>query len=225
MPSTNYYEILEVSPDASPEVIRAAYRSLSGKYHPDKDTSPEGRQKFQQIQDANDVLSDPVRRQEYDSTLGNGGHRPPNEESKVFKEEDLGGRIMLGVVCFLVFGLMLVAASGSNNTSAKDTSLSGLWRTNRGDTLKLNHNGDRLSLTVVNSLSMNSGNASLEKSGSSFRGTMNADFGGIGGQRSGEIELRKTGTDSISGTTDHVKWNRYGRETFREKVAVYLTRI
>ncbi|MEO2015141.1 MAG: J domain-containing protein, partial [Fuerstiella sp.] len=87
MPSTNYYEILEVSPDASSEVIRAAYRSLSGKYHPDKDTSPEGRQKFQQIQEANEVLSDPVRRQEYDQTRGNGGHRPPVANTVVMRTD------------------------------------------------------------------------------------------------------------------------------------------
>ena len=64
-----------------------AYRSLSGKYHPDKDTSPEGRRRFQQIQEASDVLSDPVRRQEYDRTLGKDGPRRPVANSVVMRTD------------------------------------------------------------------------------------------------------------------------------------------
>lgn len=68
--TTTHYETLEVSPEASAEVIRAAYRSLSAKYHPDKDDSPDASQRLQQVQVAYSVLSDPRNRAEYDKSLG-----------------------------------------------------------------------------------------------------------------------------------------------------------
>jgi curved DNA-binding protein CbpA len=64
-----FYEILQVLPDASPEVIRAAYRSLSAKYHPDKDGSKEAAKSFAQIQMAFETLSDADRKAEYDKQL------------------------------------------------------------------------------------------------------------------------------------------------------------
>ncbi len=66
-----YYEILQVLPDASPEVIRAAYKSLSAKYHPDRDASIEAKVLFAQVQKAFDTLSDEGRRSRYDSQLQN----------------------------------------------------------------------------------------------------------------------------------------------------------
>lgn len=62
----SYYEILQVHPDASQEVIRAAYRALSTKYHPDKDPSQEGLAHFKQVQQAFETLSDPIRQRQYD---------------------------------------------------------------------------------------------------------------------------------------------------------------
>ena len=64
-----YYEILQVLPDASAEVIRAAYRSLSAKYHPDKDGSKEAAELFAQIQLAFETLSDADRRARYNAEL------------------------------------------------------------------------------------------------------------------------------------------------------------
>ncbi len=64
----DYYRILEVSEDASPEVIDQAYRALARKYHPDS-WPPEQRSwatmKMQEINEARDVLGDPERRAEY----------------------------------------------------------------------------------------------------------------------------------------------------------------
>ena len=64
----NYYEILGVNTDADADTIKRAYRSLASRNHPDKggDTA-----KFQEIQAAYDVLSDPQRRQQYDHELTN----------------------------------------------------------------------------------------------------------------------------------------------------------
>jgi len=60
----DYYEVLQVHPRAESEVIRAAYRTLARKYHPDLGGDP-GR--MIALNDAWDVLGDPVRRAEYDA--------------------------------------------------------------------------------------------------------------------------------------------------------------
>ncbi|MCA9037993.1 MAG: pentapeptide repeat-containing protein [Planctomycetaceae bacterium] len=80
-----HYEVLEISESASAEVIRAAHRSLSAKYHPDKDKSPEGRDRFLQVQKAFEVLSDEMRRREYDRSLRSHGPQQPNTEAIVMR--------------------------------------------------------------------------------------------------------------------------------------------
>lgn len=62
----NYYEILGVRRDATQEEIKNAYRKLAKKYHPDSSGSQEDKQKFQEVQEAYAVLSDPEKRKTYD---------------------------------------------------------------------------------------------------------------------------------------------------------------
>ncbi len=79
----DYYKILGVDKKATPEEIKKAYRKLTLKYHPDKNQgNKEAEEKFKQVNEANDVLSDPEKRKKYD-TLGEnwqqyqqGGGRP-----------------------------------------------------------------------------------------------------------------------------------------------------
>ena len=61
----DYYNTLGIDKQASPDDIKRAYRKLASQYHPDKggDTA-----KFQQIQQAYDVLSDDIKRNQYDSS-------------------------------------------------------------------------------------------------------------------------------------------------------------
>jgi curved DNA-binding protein CbpA len=61
----DYYEILQVSPSAEPEVIEAAYKKLAQKYHPDVNKSPTAPEKMKKINAAHDVLGDPVQRKRY----------------------------------------------------------------------------------------------------------------------------------------------------------------
>jgi hypothetical protein len=62
----DYYAILQVHPRAEPEVIEAAYRRLSRKYHPDVSGEADAGQRMREFNEAFEVLSDPARRRAYD---------------------------------------------------------------------------------------------------------------------------------------------------------------
>jgi curved DNA-binding protein CbpA len=65
-----HYDNLKVARDAPPEVIRAAYKTLSQKFHPDRNPDkPTATRTFQLINLAYEVLSDPVRRKAHDDWI------------------------------------------------------------------------------------------------------------------------------------------------------------
>jgi curved DNA-binding protein len=67
MDFVDYYKILGVDKNASEEDIKKAYRKLARKHHPDLNPNDkEAHKKFQQINEANEVLSDPEKRKKYD---------------------------------------------------------------------------------------------------------------------------------------------------------------
>ncbi len=77
----DYYKTLGVSREASPDDIKKAYQKLAAKYHPDMNPDDkQAKDKFQQVQAAYDVLSDPEKREKYDrygsafETMGGGGN-------------------------------------------------------------------------------------------------------------------------------------------------------
>jgi curved DNA-binding protein len=71
----DYYKILGVSKTASQDEIKKAYRKLAVKYHPDKNQgNKEAEVKFKEINEANEVLSDPEKRKKYDELGENWQH-------------------------------------------------------------------------------------------------------------------------------------------------------
>jgi len=67
-----YYDTLELSSSATLADVKKSYRRLALQWHPDKNSSPEAAERFRSITEAYEVLSDPQRRQEYDSAGGQG---------------------------------------------------------------------------------------------------------------------------------------------------------
>ena len=65
----DYYQNLGISKDASPDDIKKAYRKLALKYHPDKNDG--NKERFQQIQEAYETLSNPQKKHEYDEPQNN----------------------------------------------------------------------------------------------------------------------------------------------------------
>ncbi|CAI8618490.1 unnamed protein product [Vicia faba] len=85
--SSSYYTVLGVSSDSSINEIRRAYRKLAMQWHPDRWTRTpsllnEAKCKFQKIQEAYSVLSDPKRRTMYDAGL----YDPQEEEDEEFSD-------------------------------------------------------------------------------------------------------------------------------------------
>ena len=66
---TTFYDILGVSNDATEDQIKKAYKKLAFQLHPDRNSDPNSSAKFQELNEANEVLSDPAKRLSYDNEL------------------------------------------------------------------------------------------------------------------------------------------------------------
>ncbi|MCK9219356.1 MAG: molecular chaperone DnaJ [Bacteroidales bacterium] len=78
MGKRDFYEILEVGKDATPEELKKAYRKQAIRFHPDKNPgNKEAEEKFKEAAEAYEILSDPKKRRQYDqfghAGMGNGG--------------------------------------------------------------------------------------------------------------------------------------------------------
>jgi len=89
----DHYRILGVIQDAEDIVIKAAYRALAQRYHPDKwaGSSEEATMRMSEINKAFSVLSDQIKRKQYDINLSSNEYDEPEEDfSNTVDENDLG---------------------------------------------------------------------------------------------------------------------------------------
>ena len=83
MTFVDYYKILGIEKNAIPKDIKNAYRKLARKYHPDLNpNNQDAKNLFQQINEANEVLSDPEKRKKYDQYGENWQHADEFEKQK-----------------------------------------------------------------------------------------------------------------------------------------------
>ena len=90
MPHDDYYQILEIDQKAGPRQIKDTYRKLAFKYHPDRNRkNPEAAEKMKQVNEAYAVLSDPVKRREYDAMRQQFGSSAYSQFRQNYSEQDI----------------------------------------------------------------------------------------------------------------------------------------
>ena len=114
----DYYRVLQIDPDAEPEVVAAAYRKLAAKYHPDVNASPEAAERMREINVAYDTLGDPYKRAEYDRSKsprwalpGTGGGAVPQQAPQTTIEQ-LVRTLVFMAVSSVIFSLIARAFAG-----------------------------------------------------------------------------------------------------------------
>ena len=88
----DYYEALGVSRDATPDQIQQAFRSLARKFHPDVNKDPGAEDRFKELNEAYQALSDPETRKRYDRFGDDFRHVPEDWEEQARAGAGMGGR-------------------------------------------------------------------------------------------------------------------------------------
>ncbi|OLS35693.1 molecular chaperone DnaJ [Alkalihalophilus pseudofirmus] len=97
MSKRDFYEVLGVDQNASVDEVKKAYRKLARKYHPDVNKAPDAEDKFKEVKEAYDTLSDPQKKSHYDQF----GHTDPNQG---FGGSGAGGFDGFGDIFDMFFG-------------------------------------------------------------------------------------------------------------------------
>jgi curved DNA-binding protein len=93
MTFVDYYKILGLDKTATPKDIKSAYRKLARKLHPDLNPNDkDAKRKFQEINEANEVLSDPEKRKKYDQHGADWQHAEEFEKAKRNQEQSANSR-------------------------------------------------------------------------------------------------------------------------------------
>src|SRR5204862_4161361 len=89
----DYYKILGVNKNATQEDIKSAYRKLARKHHPDLNPNDkEAHKRFQQINEANEVLSDPEKRKKYEKYGKDWQHSEQFEKARQQQQRPFAGQ-------------------------------------------------------------------------------------------------------------------------------------
>ena len=101
-PAVNYYDLLQINPNAEVEAIDRIYRILKARYHPDNKQTGDA-ERFRQLTEAYETLRDPAKRKEYDKQFETARVGPlPVFLGKEFADGiDSEAKIRIGVLCLL----------------------------------------------------------------------------------------------------------------------------
>jgi len=93
MTFVDYYKILGIDKTATPKDVKSAYRKLARKYHPDLNpNNKDANKNFQEINEANEVLSDPEKRKKYDQYGKDWQHADEFEKQKQYQQQSTNSR-------------------------------------------------------------------------------------------------------------------------------------
>src|SRR2546427_3578352 len=125
--SKDYYQVLGVSETATVDEIKKAFRRLAKQYHPDRNPKAQAAERFKEINEAHDVLSDAEKRKRYDQLRRYGAFegagragRPGTQNSGVeFDLSDLGSFGGLGGLFSRLFGLRGYVGAGRGDQAVE----------------------------------------------------------------------------------------------------------
>ena len=119
MKQKDYYEILELENDASQKQIRDAYRRMALLHHPDRNKgNPDAEDRMKEINESYAVLSDPLKRRDYDSlrqAYGSSAHdqfRQTHSDQDIFRGSDIQQIFNFFACLPLLFKINLSLSSG-----------------------------------------------------------------------------------------------------------------
>ncbi|HET6766850.1 MAG TPA: J domain-containing protein [Chitinophagaceae bacterium] len=93
----DYYKVLGLEKNATQDDVKKAYRKLARKYHPDLNPNDkESHKKFQQVNEANEVLSDPEKRKKYDQYGKDWQHAEQFEQARHSRQQGFGRETFSG---------------------------------------------------------------------------------------------------------------------------------
>ena len=127
MAKKDYYEVLGVSKNADEKEIKSAFRRLAKKYHPDLNKEPDAAEKFKEVQEAYEVLSDENKRKMYDqyghaafdNNSGAGGYGSYGGFSSSFGFDDIDLSDILSGVFGQGFGFSSSSSKSKGNRARK----------------------------------------------------------------------------------------------------------
>jgi DnaJ-class molecular chaperone len=107
MAFVDYYKVLGVEKNASQDDIKKAYRKLARKYHPDLNPNDEdAKKRFQEINEANEVLTDPEKRKKYDQYGEHWKHEDAYEQAQQQRSRGASGGIRLKALILTIPEIM-----------------------------------------------------------------------------------------------------------------------
>ena len=118
----DYYKVLGVERNATQDDIKKAYRKLARKYHPDLNPNdPTAKDKFQEINEANEVLSDPEKRKKYDAYGENWKHADEFEaQQQAYRAQQQANGNRQGEYWYSTAGEHFTSGFGGNASGFSD---------------------------------------------------------------------------------------------------------